>query len=155
MARRKKTRGGGEQYVKLTYYFLKHPSWLELSSNAQLILIELRRRYNGHNNGQISLSCREAGKVAKCSKDTANRALLELEYYSHVKRRKVGTFESGQASEYILTCEPYNGQPATNDWKHSRPRLEKITRHNVKDVESRLKDRKAFMEAQIVSPEGL
>lgn len=153
MARKKKQ--GGERFVKLPHYLLEHPSWVELTPKAKLILIEIKRRYNGSNNGKITLSCREAGKVSGCSKDTALRALYELEYYGHIICRTSGTFGNRHASEYILTAESYNNQPATNNWKPPRPQFKKYARHSLKDIKSLLKDRKQHMESQIVEGRGL
>jgi hypothetical protein len=149
MARRK-TKGGGERFVKLPHYLLAHPSWVEMTPQARLALVEIKRRYNGYNNGQISLSCREAGLAIGCGKDRAQRALYELEYYGHIICRREGTFGNRLASEYILTHERYNNQPPTHDWKDSRPHFKKIARLPLKDLKSTLRDRKRYMEQQIV-----
>jgi hypothetical protein len=149
MPRKKKPRGG-DRFVKLPHYLLSHPSWCEMSAVAALLLIEVKRRYNGYNNGEIGLSCREAGVVAKCGKDRAQRALYELEYYGHILLKYSGTFGNRKASEYILTHQPVGNHPSTHDWKPSRPHFKKYARHSLKDLKSILKDRRQHMEEQIV-----
>lgn len=145
----------GERHVRLAHYLLSHPSWVQLSPKAQLIFIEIKRRFNGFNNGEIALSCRDAAQIAKCSRDTALRALIELEYYGHIILCKMGTFGNRHASEFILTHEGYNNRPATNDWKASRPDFKTYARTSNTDLKSLLKHRKANIEAQIVSQERL
>lgn len=151
---RKKKKTGFERFVKLPFYLLEHPSWRALTPVAKLVFIELKHRYNGVNNGQVALSCRDAGELLGCSRNTAQRALLELEYYGFIILRWRGTFGNRKASEYILTCEGYNNHPPTHEWKSSRPDF-KTTRPKSSDLQSHQSTRNANMEQQIVSEEGL
>lgn len=153
MAKRKKYTGG-ERFVKLPFYMLEHPSWRAMTSIAKLIFIEMKHRYNGVNNGHIALSCRDAGEQLGCSRNTVQRALLELEYHGFIVLRWKGTFGNRKASEYILTCESYNNRPPTHNWKESRPTY-KNARPKLHDLQSPSSARNANMEQQIVSGEGL
>ena len=154
---RKNKKYSGPRYVKLPFALIEHPSYMALSLAARALYVELKHRFNGVNNGQIGLSCRDAGKIIKVSRNTAQRAFLELEYWGFIICRRQGTFGDRKASEYILTCEPYNNRPATMDWKESRPAMPKDwkpknkLRPNESDSESHKKARTDYMEEQIVS----
>jgi hypothetical protein len=113
MGKRKKR---GEPFVKLTRFMVTHPSWYDLSPGARCIYIELRRRFNGINNGEITLSCREAAMVAKCGKGTATKLLNELTEHGYIKPEIRGRFRNRFASTWRLTNEEYHGQQKTDDW---------------------------------------
>lgn len=156
MARRKKrnNKGAGVQYVRLPYIMLRHDNFKALSNHAVRIYIEIRHRFNGANNGYIGLSCRDAAQSAHCSPNTAQKALKELEHYGFIICRRVGTFGNRKASEFIITCEQFNFQPATNEWRNScaafdKKRKEK-PRRNECDLQSPQSDSKAYMEQQIM-----
>src|SRR5262245_49229213 len=68
----------GAPFVMLQKWMLASPAWQSLSSKAIAAYIELARRYNGMNNGQLHLSVRELGTRLTCSKKTAARAIREL-----------------------------------------------------------------------------
>jgi len=106
-----------EPFVKLTKNLLASPAWKDLSPAAVCIYIEIRQRYNGSNNGEISLSCREAGGIAHCGKGTASNKLYELAEHGFIKESQKGMFTYKEASTWILTNEVYNNQPPSNEWK--------------------------------------
>jgi hypothetical protein len=70
--------GTARHWVMLEHYLLACPAWRDLSSNARVVYIEAKRRYNGKNNGEIRLSTREAAAVLNASNDTGARAITEL-----------------------------------------------------------------------------
>ena len=49
------------------------------TSHATRLLVLLTRRFNGHNNGEIPCSVREAAAWCKCSLSTAQRCFVELQ----------------------------------------------------------------------------
>jgi hypothetical protein len=113
---RNKTSG----FVMLRHDVVDSPAYRSLSTAARCILVEVRRRYNGHNNGEISLSCREAAERIGVSKNTASTAFGELLDRGLLK---VGV-ESGfnmkggrRSRRWILTEEGILGQPPTNEWR--------------------------------------
>jgi DNA-binding transcriptional regulator YhcF (GntR family) len=61
-------------------------------------LIELLSIYNGRNNGYIALSARDAAERIGCSKDTANRAFVELRAIGFVEVSIVGAFHRKTAT---------------------------------------------------------
>ena len=102
------------RFVALPYNLLESDAWKDLSPEAALIYIEVKRRYNGKNNGDIPLSCREASVAAHCSKGTAGKKLAELVEHGFIKQVHKGRFRNRHASTWILTCEVYEGQSPSN-----------------------------------------
>ena len=68
-----------ERFVKLTYPLIESEAWRWLRPISQSVYIELRRRFNGSNNGKISLSLSEAAHILKASKSSIKSALKQLE----------------------------------------------------------------------------
>ena len=107
-----------ERFVCLPNPRLESQAWQDLSPKAVCILIELYRRFNGSNNGEIGLSCREAACVAHCGKGNANRFFQELIEHGFIKLNNKGHYQNRHASTWILTTEPYEGKAPTNEWKY-------------------------------------
>ncbi len=73
---RKDSRGNGEgQYVPLPYGFLKSTAWRSLSGPAVKVWFELHTRFNGGNNGSLTLSLNEAAQALGIGKGTAMRGI--------------------------------------------------------------------------------
>jgi len=110
-----------EPFIYLSKAQVDSPSWMDVMPIGRCILIEMLKRYNGQNNGDISLSYREAQHVGKCGADTARRALDELQTHGWIRLHNKGAYQNKHASTWILTIRPYNNQPATNDWRKWTP----------------------------------
>jgi hypothetical protein len=93
----------GPPFVQLFKYMLRSPAWLSLSTVARAAYVQLALRYDGVNNGMIALSVRVLAEELGCGKDTASRALIELEDAGFIETLKIGSFSSRMASEYRLT----------------------------------------------------
>ena len=119
-----------ERFVKLSYPLLESEAWRWLKPQSKAVYIELRRRYNGSNNGTIALSMGDAAKRLKASKSTIQKALQELEEHGFIKRVRCGYFTSRKASEYALTDERLDGHAPTNEWKYWRP----LTLHRRRQI---------------------
>jgi DNA-binding Lrp family transcriptional regulator len=86
------------------------------------VWIELRCRYNGANNGRLSLSFRQAAERLGLGKSTVARAFKELVEKGFLKLRRAWSRWYGRlATEWILTDIKYDGYPATRDWQNWRP----------------------------------
>ena len=118
----RKGRRKKEPFVQLKRYMINHVSWRKLHPGARVIYIELRNRFNGINNGEISLSCREAAGVALCGKDTARRHLNQLIEHGFIKIASKGYFRNRHASTWILTNEDLYDTGPTNEWAKWRPK---------------------------------
>lgn len=110
-----------EQYWNAPYSLLKSDAFRQLPSPSLKVFLELRSRFNGGNNGKITLSLDEAARLLCLSKSTANRAFQDLQERGFVKLRVRGKWYGRMASQWILTVCSLNGQPPTNDWKQWVP----------------------------------
>ena len=110
-----------ERFVKLTYPLLESEAWRWLRPISQSVYIELRRRFNGSNNGKISFSLGEGARILRASKSSIQTAIVELEEHGFIKLVKKGYFTKRMASEYALTDEQLDGHPPTREWRQWRP----------------------------------
>ena len=111
-----------ERFIKLTYPLIESEAWRWLRPISKAVYIELRRRYNGLNNGKISLSLSEAAYILKASKSSISKALNQLEAHGFIKLIKKGYFTGRMASEYALTDEQLDGHPPTREWRQWQPK---------------------------------
>jgi hypothetical protein len=106
-----------EPFVKLPWYLLDAPAWQALSPAERTVYIEVMRAFNGHNNGSIALSVRQAAERGRINKDTAGRAFKRLEELGFIECVTKGGFSRKvrHAAECRLTIATCNvtGQPAT------------------------------------------
>jgi hypothetical protein len=100
---RRQRRKSGPRFVQLYHFIKRSQAWHDLSLPARCTLIELLDRYTGINNGMIGLGCRELSEALKCSRDTANRALTELDDAGLVRPTTVGVWRGKRATEWRLT----------------------------------------------------
>ena len=114
----RKGRRNTEPFIMLRYYIYDHRAWKALSPKARCIYLELRRRYNGRNNGEISLSMREASEVAQSSKATAQTALNQLVAHGFIRLNHKGHFRNRHATTWILTSEGMGDRARTSDWRN-------------------------------------
>ena len=76
-----------------------------LSPIEHRIYTEMRRLYNGRNNGQIAMPTRRAGEVCHMSNSTGARALERLRALGFIKLRQDSSFgQKRLAREYELTA---------------------------------------------------
>jgi DNA-binding transcriptional regulator YhcF (GntR family) len=54
-------------------------AWRSLKPAERAVYVELRRRFNGVNNGWLALSVRDAAERCNINKDTASKALATLQ----------------------------------------------------------------------------
>lgn len=81
------------RFVLMDYELVDSPAFVGASTNAKCLLIMLIRKFNGHNNGDISCGVREAASWLHSSKDTASRAFAELEGLGLIERTRRGHFK--------------------------------------------------------------
>lgn len=108
---------GGVQYWHFPYAMARHPKFRGLSGHAVKVLIELRIRFNGGNNGRLSLSAREACEQLGMGRSTFVGAIRDLVAAGFVERVRQGTFTKGDASEYRITFLAMGTKPATDEWQ--------------------------------------
>ncbi len=69
---RRGNKKGGPAYTQLFHWVRKTDAWRSLSPYARLLYIELRAKFTGANNGDISMSYREAAELLGCSRNAAS-----------------------------------------------------------------------------------
>jgi hypothetical protein len=96
------------RFLQLHEWFMGTPAWQSLNGNERALYIELKRRYNGRNNGRIPYSAREAVEALHIGKSTVAEALRTLQDRGFIVAENKGTFHRKirHASEWRLTEEP-------------------------------------------------
>lgn len=112
-----------QRFVKLDHWMLKGSAWCALTAQARALYVELAQRYNGFNNGEISMSVREAAGALHIAKDTATKTFHELEEKGFIKRHVCGSFNWKQrhATTWILTEFELGEAPPTKEFARWRP----------------------------------
>jgi hypothetical protein len=98
---------------------VKSPAFHSLSLLARQIWLELLLRFNGRNNGDIALSCREVAELMNVSKNTAARAFRELLDRGLVRIGQDSSFtvKTRLSRRWRLTHESVDRSPPTNEWR--------------------------------------
>lgn len=112
---------GGGQYLLIPYYMARTAAFRSLSGGALKVWLELRCRYDGSNNGKLSLSFQCAADLLGMSKTTVGRAFAELELKGFIKLKTKGQWYGRRAAEYIVTDRGFDGEQPTCDWKRWKP----------------------------------
>lgn len=95
---------GDARHVRLYEYMEKTAAWRGLSGNAVKAWLVINLKYNGSNNGCIAVASRDLADRMGVSKDTANRAVLELVNAGFLRKTKASSFSlKRKAPEYCLT----------------------------------------------------
>lgn len=110
MANRQDRRGrskAGGHFVRLDSFMMESAAWRSLTPAARAVYIEVRRRFNGHNNGWLALSVRDAAGRCNCNKDTARKALSTLQERGFIECVTPGGFtrKVRHATEWRLLDE--------------------------------------------------
>lgn len=102
---------------------LNSMAWAHLSPNAKALMVQVWKRYNGYNNGEISYSVREAMDEIHMSKNTAARAFLECIEKGFLKVRRASSFtlKTKEARLWEITAEPCEGRSASKDFMKWQP----------------------------------
>lgn len=116
---------GGRKHVALYEFMLKSDAWQDLTTVERELYVELKRVYDGRNNGRIALSCRDAAARLNVGKSTAERAFNKLQANGFIAVVKQGAFSVKHkvATEWRLTeykCD-VTGELPTREWQNWRP----------------------------------
>lgn len=117
---------GTGRHVQLAEWVMASEAWATMPIGPRALYIELRRRFNGGNNGHIFLSHRDAANALNMGRDTVSRYfkdLIERGFIVVTKGHSLGPEGIGQSTHYRLTEEAYESKPATKDfmkWRQSK-----------------------------------
>ena len=117
---KKKGPSGGGQFVPIPYPLAKSAAWRSLSGPAVKVYVELRSRFNGGNNGDLTLSLDEAARLLKLGKHTVTRALNELQEKGFITMTKRGSWYGRKATEWAVSDRMIGKNPPTNNWRRWR-----------------------------------
>lgn len=121
----KSNRKSEGQFLPLPYSQIKSLAWRSLSGNAVRLWLEIHTRFNGSNNGRLTLSFAEAADTLGLGKASIQRAYRELEEKGFLALEKRGNWYSRRAHEWRLTTKPTDRvkgrQPPTCEWRSWRP----------------------------------
>ena len=115
-------RGAG-RHVQLPEWLQASEAWATMKPGPRALYIEVKRRYNGGNNGQILISHRQAAKLLNLGRDTVGiyfQELLDRGFLRITRGHCLGPSGIGQAASYAITEERVGMAGATKDfmrWK--------------------------------------
>ena len=137
-----KTGRSQPRFVQLYEWVQKTEAWATMPSGPRALYIELKRRYNGSNNGLIYLSHRDAGKVCSAHRNTVGgwfRVLEERGFIVMTRGPHLGPSGVGIASTWALTEYPTkDGRRATNAFKEWKSPAQKPCKPVTKTMRARL-----------------
>lgn len=111
-------RGSGK-IIQIEHCVYDSPAWQSLKPGSRAIYVELKRQFNGYNNGDIFLSQRIAGKAVNIGRDTVRKYLAELATKGFIVKTTghcLGPAGVGQAAKWALTELQMDGKPATKEF---------------------------------------
>lgn len=117
------------QFVAITNPMTKSEAWRSLSGGAVKVYVELHSRYNGRNNGDLSLSYADAAALLQLGKTTIKRAFDELTEKGFIIRMREGHWYGRRAATWAVTDRTIDipkHAMATNAWKEWKPAPQKI-----------------------------
>ena len=123
----KRNKKGAGRHVQLPEYLQASEAWATLKPGPRALYIELKRRYNGRNNGNIILSHRDAATALNVHRNTVGAWFAELTergFISMTQGAYLGPSGIGQAALWALQELPTtDGKPAVRGfkvWRHKK-----------------------------------
>ncbi len=116
MSRYKRHKRGTVRFVQLPEWLMASEAWATLKPGPRALYVELKRRYNGSNNGRIFLSHRDAAALLNVHRNTVGKWFAELTKRGFIWMAQpphLGPSGIGQASLWGLSEETTDdGKPA-------------------------------------------
>ena len=114
---------GEARHVRFYEWELTSPAFRSLSCAARCLLLELKRRHNGENNGYIPLSVREAAGLLNRSRSKLPAVFAELQTKGFIRPRQRGAFhiKVRHSTEWVLTEYPFEAKGATKEFMSWHP----------------------------------
>ena len=136
-------RGGGGRFVQLPEWLQASEAWATLKPGPRALYVELKRRFNGSNNGRIVLSHRDAASALNVHRNTVGPWFAELEERGLIRMTQgphLGPSGIGQSALWVLTELPVGDSFADKTfmrWRREKknPRTKTVpARHNDCDA---------------------
>ena len=118
MSRKQDKRGrreGDGRFFQMHEWFMNTAAWQHATVYERALYLELKRRYNGSNNGDISMSYREAAALLNASNTPTENAFKGLVAKGFIVAMQKGSFDwktskqgrnTGRATRWRLTELP-------------------------------------------------
>lgn len=144
----KRQKKGAGRHVQLPEWLQASEAWATLKPGPRALYIELKRRFNGSNNGRIVLSYRDAANLLNVSRNTPGAWFKELEVRGFIRMTQghhLGPSGVGQSSRWALeelpTDDMKTAPKAFMSWRQKqKPRTKTVTpRHNGCDTRANLR----------------
>ncbi len=126
---RKYKRGSGARFTMIDHWLSNSTAWKAMKPGPRQLYFELKKRFNGRNNGQIFLSHRDASRELNVDRSTVAkyfRVLVEQGFIVATEAHSLGVDGCGKATKWRLTEERSDGFEATKDFmkisKNKNPR---------------------------------
>jgi transposase len=138
---------GAGRHVQLPEWVQASEAWSGLKPGPRALYVELKRRFNGSNNGDICMSHREAAKALNVHRNTATGYFAELEGHGFIRMTQapyLGPSGIGMSSKWALEELPTQDlKPATKSFmrwcEKQKPRTKNRTpRHNKRDTDGKM-----------------
>lgn len=121
----KRAKRGGGRFVHLSEWLQSSEAWATMKPGPRALYIELRRLFNGSNNGDLFLSHREAALAINVNRNTATAYFAELEERGFIRMTvgpHLGPSGIGVASKWALEDEATkDGKPAGKAFMRWKP----------------------------------
>lgn len=146
---------GAGRHVQLPEWLQASEAWATLKPGPRALYVELKRRFNGSNNGRIILSHRDAATALNVHRNTVGAWFIELEARGFIRTTQghhLGPSGVGQSSRLALEEMPTDNMktaPRTfMSWRQKqKPRIKNRTaRHNGCDTK---------VDLRVVRPESV
>lgn len=112
---------GAGRHVQLLEWFQACQAWATLRPGPRALYVEIKRRYNGNNNGNIVLSHRDAAKSLNVNRNTVGPWFKLLQARGFIKMTQgphLGPSGIGRSSTWAITEMPtLDSKPATMEFK--------------------------------------
>ena len=108
------------RFSALPHHMTESPAWRSLRGSSIKVYIELLRRFNGLNNGDLHLSYGSAAKLLFISKSTVSAAFEELQEKGFIAQTAPGNWYERMAATWRLTHKSDDrpgGGLSTNEWR--------------------------------------
>ncbi|MDF1669202.1 MAG: hypothetical protein P1U83_06280 [Roseovarius sp.] len=116
---------GAGRFVQLPEWFQATEAWATLPPGPRALYIELKRRYNGTNNGEIFLSHRDAADALYVHRNTISpwfKALRQRGFIHMTRAPHLGPSGVGRSSTWALAeARTSDGAKATMAFKKWKP----------------------------------
>lgn len=114
-----------QPHARIYRHWMDLPAWTTLTPVAQALIVNLLTRYRPQEPNRFQVSDRTATELVRCSRNTASKALAELEDRGWLRVARVGRMsgpKAKRASVYSVTAFPADiGEAATKDFLRWRP----------------------------------